>query len=61
MLMVDLYRNALNRQVTINPQSNTETSEDKQLKNVKHQDIVRLYDIIIQVKNVFFRIAMIEK
>ncbi len=53
MLMVDLYRNALNRQVTMNPQSNTDTSEDKQLKNVKHQDIVRLYDIIIQVKKFF--------
>ena len=54
MLMVDLYKSALNRQAsTTTSQTNTETSDDKQLKNVKHQDIVRLYDIIIQVKFAF--------
>jgi hypothetical protein len=48
--MVDLYKNALDRQASAG-QTNivAETSDEKQLKNVKHQDIVRLYDIIIQV------------
>ena len=48
MLMIDMYKNALNRQA--NPsQSVTDATEENKLKNVKHQDIVRLYDIIIQV------------
>jgi signal recognition particle subunit SRP68 len=46
LLMVDLYKSALTRQQTNNLAEVGE--EDAKLKNVKHQDIVRLYDIIIQ-------------
>jgi len=51
--MVDLYKSALDRQAS-GGQTNivAETSDEKQLKNVKHQDIVRLYDIIIQVTKI---------
>ena len=53
-LMVELYKNALVKQAGSSAnnnqqQQNSELGEENKLKYVKHQDIVRLYDIIIQV------------
>ncbi len=50
--MVELYKSALARQVgtNVNQEQNTDLGEENKLKNVKHQDIVRLYDIILQVR-----------
>ena len=53
--MVESYKNSLAKQsektAQTEPESNLESNSnyENKLKNVKHQDIVRLYDIIIQV------------
>jgi hypothetical protein len=61
--MVELYRNAVrNYKLNSQQQQNTTDTNDEsgKARNAKPQDIVRLYDIIIQVKKKTFQFRKVH-